>query len=85
MHFDKVLQMQQWVHRQEKFLLDKCFVAAEQAILSHNLLTHKTLNTYRTTMSCVIAAEWSKAFDTTKTQEAESEQLFSGQNRFNLQ
>ncbi len=29
------------VHRQEKLLLDKRFVAVEQAILSHNLHTHK--------------------------------------------
>ncbi len=34
------------VHRQEELLLDKRFVAAEQAILSHNLHTHKIPHTY---------------------------------------
>ena len=51
------------VHRQEELLLDKRFIAAEQAILSHNLHTHKIPHTYKTAMSSVNAAEWSKAID----------------------
>jgi hypothetical protein len=51
------------VHRQKELLLDKRFVAAEQAILSHNLHTHKIPHTYNTAMSSVNAAEWSKAID----------------------
>jgi hypothetical protein len=38
-------------HRQEELLLDKRFVAAEQAILSHNLHTDTIPNTYKTAMS----------------------------------
>ncbi len=34
------------VHRQEELLLDKRFVAADQAILSHILHTHKIPHTY---------------------------------------
>ena len=51
------------VHRQEELPLHKRFVAAEQAILSHNLHTHKIPHTYKTTLSSVNAAEWSKAID----------------------
>ncbi len=51
------------VHRQEELLLDKRFMAAEQVILSHNLHTHKIPHTYKTVMSSVNAAEWSKAID----------------------
>ncbi len=50
------------VYRQEEFLLNKRFLAAEQAIL--NLLTNKILNTYKTAMSSFNAAKWSKAIDT---------------------
>jgi hypothetical protein len=50
------------VHRQEELHLDKRFVAAEQEdILSH---THTIPHTYKTAMSSVNAAEWSKAIDT---------------------
>jgi hypothetical protein len=52
------------VHREEELLLDKRFVAAEKAILKHNLHTHKIPHTYKTAMSSVKAAEWSKAIDT---------------------
>jgi hypothetical protein len=45
------------VYRQEELFLGKRFVAAEQAILSHNFLTQKIPNTYKTTMSSVNAAE----------------------------
>ena len=51
------------VYRQEELLLDKRFVAAEQAILSHNLHTHTIPHSYKTAMSSVNAAEWSKAID----------------------
>ena len=51
------------VYRQEELLLDKRFVAAEQAILNHNLHTHKISHTYKTAMSSVNAAEWSKTID----------------------
>ena len=51
------------VYRQEELLLDKRFVAAEQAILSHNLHTHTIPHSYKTAMSSVNAAEWSKAND----------------------
>ncbi len=34
------------IYRQNELLLDKRFVAAEQAILSHNLLTNKISNTH---------------------------------------
>jgi len=50
------------VHREEELLLDKRFVAAEQAILSHNLHSHTV--SYKTAMSSARAAEWSKAIDT---------------------
>ncbi len=49
------------VHRQEELLLDKRCVAAEQAILSHNLHTHKI--PHKISLSSVNAAEWSKAID----------------------
>jgi hypothetical protein len=42
------------VQRQEELLLDKRFVAAEQAILSHNLHTHTIPHTYKTAMSSEI-------------------------------
>jgi hypothetical protein len=45
------------VHYQEELRFDKRCVAAEQAILSHNLLTHKTLNKYKTAMSRVNGTE----------------------------
>ncbi len=51
------------VYRQEELLLDKRFVAAEQAILNHNLHTHKIPHTHKTAMSSVNAAEWSKDID----------------------
>jgi hypothetical protein len=51
------------VHRQEELFLDKRFVAAEQAILSHNSHTHNIPHTYKTAMSSFNAAEWSKAID----------------------
>ncbi len=51
------------VHRQEELLLDKRFVAAEQAILSHNLHSHTIPHSYKTAMSSARAAEWSKAID----------------------
>ncbi len=35
------------VHREEKLLLDKRFVAAEKAILKHNLHTHKIPHIYK--------------------------------------
>ena len=52
------------VHREEELSLDKRFVAAEQAILSHNLHTHTIPHSYKTAMSIARAAEWSKAIDT---------------------
>ncbi len=51
------------VHREEELLLDKHFVAAEQAILSHNLHSHTIPHSYKTAMSSTRAAEWSKAID----------------------
>jgi hypothetical protein len=52
------------VHREEELLLDKRFVAAEQAIiLSHNLHSHTIPHSYKTAMSSARAAEWSKAID----------------------
>ncbi len=51
------------VQCQEELLLDKRFVAAEQAILSHNLHTHTIPHTYKTAMSSVNAAAWSTAID----------------------
>jgi hypothetical protein len=54
MLFDKVI-----VQRQEELLLDKRFVAAEQAILSHNLHTHTIPHTYKTAMFSANAAAWS--------------------------
>jgi hypothetical protein len=44
------------IQRQEELLLDKHFVAAEQAILSHNLRTHTIPQTYKTAMSSANAA-----------------------------
>ncbi len=52
------------VQRQEELLLDNRFVAAEQAILSHNLHTHTIPHTYKTAMSSANAAAWSTAIDT---------------------
>jgi hypothetical protein len=52
------------VYREEELSLDKRFVAAEQAILSHNLHTHTTPHSYKAAMSSARAAEWSKAIDT---------------------
>ena len=52
------------VYREEELALDKRFVAAEQAILSHNLHTHTTPHSYKAAMSSARAAEWSKAIDT---------------------
>jgi hypothetical protein len=49
------------VHRQEELLLDERFVAAEQAILSHNLHTHTIPHTYKTAMSSVNAVECLKS------------------------
>ena len=51
------------VHRQEELNLDKRLVTAQQAILSHNMHTHKIPHTYKTAMSSVNEAEWSKAID----------------------
>ena len=51
------------VQRQDELLLDKRFVAAEQAILSHNLHTHTIPHTYKTAMSSANAAAWSTAID----------------------
>jgi hypothetical protein len=50
------------VHHEEELLLDKRSVAAEQAILNHNLHSHTV--SYKTAMSSARAAEWSKAIDT---------------------
>ena len=52
------------VHHEEELSLDKRFVAAEQAILSHNIHTHTLPHSYKTAMSIARAAEWSKAIDT---------------------
>jgi hypothetical protein len=52
------------VHCENELLLDKRFVAAEEAILKHNLHTHKIPHTYKTAISSVEAAEWSNAIDT---------------------
>jgi hypothetical protein len=51
------------VHREEELLLDKRFMAAKQAILSHNLHTHTIPHSYKTAISSVNVAEWSKAID----------------------
>ncbi len=51
------------VYRQEELLFDKRFLAAEQAILSYNLLINIP-NIYKTAIFSVNAAKWSKAIDT---------------------